>query len=114
MAHHDQVSQLERALSLVLVVCYVVVAVDSRRVPYTDNVLWLGLYAPGIVAAAWWAFTVRLTALQLMVVFLALPGFARAVLYLLGPEQRLVPFGLNGAIAALLLMYHRARRLEAR
>lgn len=110
----DHVSHLERALSLVLVICFVIVGIDSHRVPYTDNLLWIGLYAPGIVAAAWWAFTVRLTALQFMVVFLALPGIARAVLYLLGPEQRLVPSGLNGAIAALLIMYHRARRLEAR
>lgn len=108
-----EIDRTERVWVFLLSVLFLFPALDSSRVPYTDTSLWVAFYIPVVVSAAWFAVSRRLTALQLLVVFGAIPGMARAVLYLIGPEHRLAPVGLNGAIAVLLALYHRVRRLDA-
>lgn len=108
-----EIDRTERVWVLLLSVLFMFPALDASRVPYTAPSLWVAFYIPAVCAAAWYAITRQLTALQLLVVFGAVPGVARAVLYLIGPEHRLAPVGLNGAIAVLLALYHRVRRLDA-
>jgi len=110
----SRVDLTARALAATLAVLFALVAIDSGRVPYTTDELWFAVYAPGVVAMAVWAVTVRLTALQVATVSLALPGFGRAVLYAIGPEHRITPIGLNGALAILLYLHHRSVRFGAR
>lgn len=107
------IDNTERWIVAVIGMLFILPAVDSARVPYTHPDLWLMFYIPGVLATVWFAISLRLWALQVMLVFISLPGLCRAFLFAIGPEHRKTPICLNGVIALLMFLYHRHRRYEA-